>query len=513
MIKKLIITSILTGALFICVYAQDAYHSLTINASLVDWVKPAFKPEGRLYVFLTRNASGQPADKAWPQGNNYLFARGYSSWNSDESLVIHDMEGWSSWGLNENPSFDSIPEGKYYLQLLWQQNFDGFANQEYGNLRSEKIEVVLNESQSLNVQLTWAYEPEVFTKDLHPNIKMVKLKGDTLSKWWGKTVFEWAAVLLPSGYYEYPDKEYPIYYYVGGGDSDCLSAVMDMKYWKQFADWWMQEDAPQIIMVYLDGKQNRNIYHLDSDNLGPHGYSLVNELIPYIEKEYRGTQASKTRFIGGCSTGGYGSLALQLFYPETFNGVFSYSPDPVSFTEFTTINIYEDENMFFNASGEPNLASQPAQFNNLSWKKWEEFENVLSPSGTYIESDQALGIWANIFGPKGSKGQPVPLIEPVTGAINKAVAESWSRYDLSKYIVDNWQDIGSSLEGKIYISCNTQDNHYLDRAVRVFEEAISKLENPAPRATIEWAPGTGHCSEYVPWKVFELIENRIQKLE
>ena len=92
----------------------------------------------------------------------------------------------------------------------------------------------------------------------------------------------------------------------------------------------------------MDGTLNGNLYHIDSDNFGPYGYSLINEFVPYIENVYRGTNTPDTRFTEGCSTGGYGSLALQLFYPETFNGVFCYSPDPISFRTFFTANIYED---------------------------------------------------------------------------------------------------------------------------------------------------------------------------
>lgn len=70
---------------------------------------------------------------------------------------------------------------------------------------------------------------------------------------------------------------------------------------KEFADWWMSDDAPQIIIVYLDGTQNRNFYHLDSENLGPHGESLINEVIPFIENKYRGTHSFT--FLASISSG------------------------------------------------------------------------------------------------------------------------------------------------------------------------------------------------------------------
>ena len=493
-------------------FSQDKVHSLTFNVSVEDTLKSSFKPEGRLFIFLTADPEGNPVDKIWPNSYNkktFIFARNYSSWDINETLKIRDSEGWKSWGRINNCSFDRIPEGTYYVQILWQQNFDAFAISEDENIRSHKQELVLNSSQTLEVKLDWLYES--WNAETHSHIKLVKVQSDTLSNWWGKPVYEYAAVLLPSGYFKNQDVEYPVYYFVGGGDSDCLALLSQMNS-KEFADWWMDENAPQIIIVYLDGTKNRNIYHLDSDNLGPHGYSLVNELIPCIEKKYRGTDSPDTRFIGGCSTGGYGSLALQLFYPKTFNGVYCYNPDPISFTDLMCINIYDDENFFTDEFGYPTMLNHLGRTSNpISFRDWAELENVLGRSGTYLDSDHVLGVWFNIFGPKGNNGLPAPLVDPLTGTIDHKVAESWSRYDLTKYIADNWDRIGPDLQGKINISCNVTDSYFTDRAVRVFESTLNKLENPKPEAVIEWTPGMSHCNYYFGRPTHKPVLDKIEE--
>jgi hypothetical protein len=43
---------------------------------------------------------------------------------------------------------------------------------------------------------------------------------------------------------------------------------------------------------------------LDSENSGPYGAALVNEMIPYVEKAYRAKADPGARFLDGCSTGG-----------------------------------------------------------------------------------------------------------------------------------------------------------------------------------------------------------------
>ena len=189
---------------------------------------------------------------------------------------------------------------------------------------------------------------DVISQDL---VRTIDVRSDTLSNWWGKEVHLNASVLLPSKYYDNPKKKYPIRYNIGGGYAR-YTRINDIINNKPFMDWWLSEDAPQIINVFLDGfGPFWDCYQMDSDNNGSYGYSLINELIPYLEKEYRGTKSSMTRFVDGCSTGGWVSLALQLFYPDIFNGVYSFSPDPVSFDKFIMVNIYKDKNVFINEYG------------------------------------------------------------------------------------------------------------------------------------------------------------------
>ena len=492
--------------------------SLKLNLSVDENMRSSFKSSGRLFIFITTDPNSEPAHNVWPNfytKSDFVFAKNYD-WNSDQTLKIKSGKGWDNWNRAGIASLDSLPSNTYYIQVLWQQNFEGFAVTDEQNLRSQKIKVELHSSQTINIELTELNQR--WNLKEHPHIKYEKLKSDTLSGWWGKPMFEHVGVLLPSHYFENPKKEYPIYYYIGGGDSDCryLSLTMDLS--KDFAKWWVSDDAPQIIIVYLDGTQNRNFYHLDSENLGPHGASLVNEVIPYIENKYRGTTTPTTRFIGGCSTGGYGSLALQLFYPETFNGVYSYSPDPISFTNCLYTNIYVESNYFYDAFGYSKMFNELGRTNNpISVKDWVSFENVLGRSGTYLDANHGSAVSALTFSPKGENGLPLPMFDSHTGEIDHDVALQWAKYDLTKYIHENWSKIGQDLAGKIYVSSNERDDYFLDGAVRVFESTLSQLANPVPNATIEWVSGNGHCHAYkigAPhMMVLQMIEERISHME
>lgn len=75
----------------------------------------------------------------------------------------------------------------------------------------------------------------------------------------------------------------------------------------------------------------------DSENNGPVGRALVDELIPHLEKTHRG---NGVRFTTGHSSGGWSSLWLHVAYPDTFHGCWSTAPDPMDFRDFQKVNVF-----------------------------------------------------------------------------------------------------------------------------------------------------------------------------
>jgi S-formylglutathione hydrolase FrmB len=323
-----------------------------------------------------------------------------------------------------------------------------------------------------------------------------------------------AAVLLPSGYAKNPSKKYPIRYNVAGygGRYNRVNRLVNNE---EFMSWWTSEEAPQIITVFLDGEGPfGDSYQLDSENSGPYGKMLIHELIPNIEKQFRAIGSSKTRFVDGCSTGGWVSLALQLFYPETFNGCWSYSADPVSFNKMQLVNLYEDTNAFYNdrmylrpsmrnLNGDPQFSIQEEIY----------FENVYGTSNTYTTSGGQWGAWNALYSPKGKDDLPMPIFDPINGKIDKQVAEYWKKYDLLLYTKANWTELGPKLNGKIHIWMGDMDNFYLNNAMRDFDRYLKSTTNPKSDAQIDFSPMKEHCQNYSHKYVLGEIEKRMQEIE
>jgi hypothetical protein len=71
---------------------------------------------------------------------------------------------------------------------------------------------------------------------------------------------------------------------------------------------------------------------------------------PEIEKRFRGIGKGWARFVYGGSTGGWEAMAVQMFYPDEYNGAWIACPDPIDFRAYTVINIYEHENAYYAGS-------------------------------------------------------------------------------------------------------------------------------------------------------------------
>lgn len=102
-----------------------------------------------------------------------------------------------------------------------------------------------------------------------------------------------------------------------------------------------------MILIHLDGAGPLgDPYQVDSANHGPYGAAVTRELIPFIERKFRGIGDGHARALDGGSTGGWVALALQVFYPDLFNGAWAFCPDSVDFRSFQLVNIYEDDNAY-----------------------------------------------------------------------------------------------------------------------------------------------------------------------
>jgi S-formylglutathione hydrolase FrmB len=236
-------------------------------------------------------------------------------------------------------------------------------------------------------------------------------------------------------------------------------------------------------------------YAVNSANCGPYGDALLTELIPYVEEHFRIIRKPYARVLSGGSTGGWESLALQIFHPEFFGGTWSFFPDPVDFRYYGLVNIYEDSNAFTKPFGwltleRPLMRDVHGQVI-VTMRQMSQLEAVLGSKG---RSGQQLDAWQAVYGPVGEDGYPQPLWDKLTGQINHEVARYMGeRYDLRAYLQKNWRKIGPSLVGKIHVYCGDMDHFYLNEAVYELEDFLEKTTAPYYAGSFAYGrPRRGH---------------------
>jgi len=486
-------------------FAQKETTELNLKITVDKSLKQHFKPNGRLFIYLSKNDAFEPRfSSIYTSGE--IFAKNIQDWNSKKALVLKPNEEWIS---TADWDFKNVPKGNYFIQVVWNQNENPKPNT-FGNLYSKTVSIKLDSKQDISVSISQMIpKPSLVEHDL---VKLFSYESDLLSKWWNKSMIIKATVLLPSGYDQKSDKKYPVRYNIGGY-GERYTRVNNLVEDTQFMNWWTSDEAPQIITVFLDGHGPLgDPYQINSENNGPYGDALINELIPAVENKFNINKSSETRFLDGCSSGGWVSLALQLFYPEHFNGCFSYSPDPVDFRHMQLVNIYEDDNVFYNQANYLRPSMRDINGNpQFSIQEEINSENVQGIDNTFLTSGEQWGGWHAVFSPKGENGFPQPLFDHETGVIDHKVAEQWKKYDLLKFTKENWTELGKKIQGKIFIQTGDMDEFYLNNAVRSFNSFLKQTQSPKSDAKIIFSPMKGHCWEYSHKKVFMQIQNRLAK--
>jgi hypothetical protein len=517
----------------ICFFAFLA-QAQTISVKLPDSLSQ--KPlDGRLLLIFSKDFSGEPRF----QVNDAL---------NTQQIFGADVENWIP-GTTKNISVNAfgypvekisnLPAGEYHVQAVLHiyETFhrkDGHVvklpmdrgegqqwNRAPGNLLSVPKKINFNPRAKI-------IYPVVFTQTIPPikepeetkYIRHVKIQSKLLTEFWGRPMYLGAHVLLPEGWDTHPDVKYPLAIFHGhfpaqfGGwrteppdenlQPDTNARFNLVGYNKivqqeayDFYKIWTGPGFPRVIAVEI---QHANpfyddSYAVNSANLGPYGDAITYELIPEIEKRYRGIGEGWARFMYGGSTGGWEVLAAQVFYPDEYNGCYAACPDPIDFRHYTTVNIYEDKNAYYR-EGTFRKILRPGHRNYLGHisttvKEMNYRELAL---GSKSRSGDQWDIWEAVYSPVGNDGYPKRIWDKYSGKIDSSVAQYWKEnYDLVHIIKRDWPKIGHKLAGKIHIYVGDMDNYYLNNAVYTAEDMLKKLENPPCHCEVDYGDRAEHC--------------------
>ncbi len=448
--------------------------------------------DGRLVIVLARGGRGEPRQRVGDAGPGA------------PALVAAEVRGLAPGGSAalddaadcfpvERPS--ALPPGDYTAQAVLMTNRDLLGLNMPGNLVGEPTPVAIGgeSDRPIRLSLTRKLPPDETPADTEW-VKYLKFPSARLSAFHGRPMFLRVAVIIPRGFDPKAERPYPLRVQIGGFGTRYTAAGSMMAPGSGFRRIWEADDTPRMVLLHLDGAGPLgDPYQVDSANHGPYGAAIMEELIPEVERRFRCGGSGANRVTDGGSTGGWVSLALQVFYPDSFAGCWSSCPDPVDFRSFQRVNIYDDANAYVAPDG-THVPSSRGRDGTVRYTMRREcsLENALGVGGSWALSGGQWGSWNATFGPRAADGKPVALWDPKTGAIDRATLPTWEKYDIRRLLERDWATLGPKLRGKLRIWVGEADDFYLNEAVHKLDAFLRRADPPAD-ALIEYGPGQGHC--------------------
>ncbi len=493
--------------------------------------------DGRLLVLISADTSGEPRSQVSDNvGTAQVFGVDVDGWKPGEARLVDA----SAFGYPV-VSLPDLPRGRYRVQALVNRyetfrRSDGHTvklppdrgegqqwSSKPGNLYSG-VQTLVHDGGAGARTIALVLDREIppvadFAAKQTKYVKYLKLRSERLSKFWGRDVELGAWVLLPEGFDSHPGARYPVVVNHGHFPADQAgfretppdttlapdySTRFSLRGYNriqqqlghQFHKDWTGPGFPRVLLVEIQHPTPfyDDSYAVNSANNGPYGDAIQYELIPEIERRFRGIGQGWARFTFGGSTGGWEAMAVQMFYPDEYNGAWVACPDPIDFRAYTVVNIYRDTNAYY-AAGPFKRVPRPGQRNYLGHisTTLEQTNHRELALGTRGRSGDQWDVWESVFSPVGPDGYPKRLWDKRTGSIDPSVASYWrDHYDLSHILRRDWATLGPKLRGKLRIYVGDMDNYYLNNAVYLVEDFL-RTAQPAADAVVDYGDRAEHC--------------------
>ncbi|MFT5424068.1 MAG: S-formylglutathione hydrolase FrmB [Phycisphaerales bacterium] len=467
--RSLNLSLLILAASTLNLVAQDLSFQVTIDESV-----RAEPYSGRVYVALADEGSRSDPRQAMHAWVNPppLFSLDVSDLKPGQPVTLSDS-------VLANPSpMSQLAPGTYKVQAIARINPDSpKPGLGAGDLISSVQTITLDPELgwSIDLVLDGTVEPRVFEET--DRVRLFEMVSPRLSEFAGRDVTIKAGVILPPGFDQRTDETFPVIYLVTGFGGDHFFAHGMVR-----SGMTTSPNGLEAIWVVPDASCYRgHSVFANSDNNGPWGDALMHDMIPALEAQFRGAGAEH-RYTTGVSSGGWSSLWLQLAYPDAFAGCWSHVPDPVELHAFQTVDVYNGDNML----SYPDGSDRPIARNNgevmITARDFVARETVMGPGGQ-IHSFEA--VWS----PRLPTGEPRPLFDRETGAVDPVTAEAWKKYDIAHMVRTQWDTIGPKLGGKVHVYAGSEDNFYLELAVPALQEAFKEVGSDA---VVEIIEGMGH---------------------
>ncbi|MCK7469592.1 MAG: hypothetical protein MZU95_01380 [Desulfomicrobium escambiense] len=230
---------------------------------------------------------------------------------------------------------------------------------------------------------------------------------------------------------------------------------------------------------------------------GPTATPSSSELIPYIEKKYRGLGQGWARFLYGGSTGGWEALARPGLLSRRVQRLLRRLSRPDRLPRLHDRQHLRAPERLLRRRPVEEDARGPGLRNYLGEVSatLEEANHRELALGTHGRSGGQWDIWQAVFGPVGADGYPKPIWDklhrrdrprrsPTTGRRTTTSSTSCGA---------TGRRSGPSSQGKIHIYVGDMDNYYLNNAVYLAEAFLEGTKDPYYGGEVDYGDRAEHC--------------------
>jgi S-formylglutathione hydrolase FrmB len=290
-------------------------------------------------------------------------------------------------------------------------------------------------------------------------------------------------VYLPPGYDDSEDR-YPVVYVIQGYTGHVAMWFNRQAFRRPFPeladDVFARGEVPPAILVYVDawtafgGSQ-----FLDSPATGRYHSYLCEEVVPWVDAEYRTLADRAHRAISGKSSGGYGAMITPMLRPDLFSALATHAGDalfevcyPPDFPRLARIlrDSYDGDYARF-------LADHASRVH-----------------GTKDSDLDLIEMYGYAAAYSGNEDGTVSLPFDDTGALVPEVWARWLAWDPVRMAPSHAEALRSLTA--IWIDAGRADEYYLDLGATAFRRALTNAGVADDRVHFELFEGRHGGIEY-----------------
>lgn len=305
-------------------------------------------------------------------------------------------------------------------------------------------------------------------------------------------------VYVPPGYDESAQR-YPAVYVIQGYTGHLAMWANRTAYRQPYVETadavFARGEAPDCIVVYVDAwTAYGGSQFVDSPGTGAYHSYLCDEVVPWVDANYRTIPDRESRGIQGKSSGGFGAMITPMLRPDLFGAFATHAGD----------NLYELSYVPMFGKAARFLRDYDHDINR--W--WDDFRSRVSFTK---EADQTLLILlgcAACFS-ADEDGTPRLPFDARSGALLADVWQRWLDWDPVR-MVDRYAEQMRSMRA-IWIDAGKKDEWFLDLGAEAFHAELKRAGVAEDRIYYELFEGTHAAIDYRYPMALAWLAQRLQR--